>query len=171
VRRDADLFLKKTVTPDPIAVGEAVTWTIVATNMGPAPATGVTLTDPIPSAVKSPAVSSSQGSCTLAGGVVTCALGDLAVNAMATVTITATRESQQAFSNTATVTAMQPDNDPGNNQSTATTGAATPEISRQLQGRRRRRSGRRRRSRLLYRDRHAHDHQAEHPAAGGSTGR
>ena len=128
VRRDADLFLKKTAAPDMIAVGETITWTIVATNMGPAPATGVTLTDPIPSAVKSPAVSATQGSCTLAGGVVTCALGDLAVNAMATVTITATRESQQAFSNTATVTAMQPDNDPGNNQSTATTGAATPEI-------------------------------------------
>ena len=125
--RTANLSITKTATPAKLAVGQTLTYVMTVTNGGPAPATGVTLTDMLPAGVTSPKVSSSQGSCALAGSTVTCALGDLVVNAAATVTITATRESPDAFSNTATVKGNEPDTDPSNNTATAMTSAATPE--------------------------------------------
>jgi uncharacterized repeat protein (TIGR01451 family) len=126
--RTADLSITKTATPAKLAVGQILTYVMTVTNGGPAPATGVTLTDMLPSGVTAPKVTASQGSCALAGSTVTCALGDLAVNAAATVTITATRESPDAFSNTASVKGNEPDSDPSNNTATAMTSAASPEI-------------------------------------------
>jgi hypothetical protein len=72
-------------------------------------------------------VTASQGSCRLAGQTVTCALGDLAENATASVTITATRKVPEAFGNTASVTATEADPNPADNTSTVTTPGAAPE--------------------------------------------
>ena len=120
----ANLALAKTVAPEAIAVGEPLTYTLRVTNQGPGPATGVTLADPLPAAVVPGPATATQGTCTLADHLLTCLLGDLAVNATATVTIPATRAAVEAFANTATVMASEPDPDPGNNQATALTAAA-----------------------------------------------
>jgi uncharacterized repeat protein (TIGR01451 family) len=127
VDRRADLSLSKTVSPEKIEVGQGLTYVVTVTNSGPGPATNVTLTDALPAAVTPGSVTASQGSCALAAGTVTCALGNLAVNAAATVTITATRAATEAFSNTATVTATEPDPNQSNNTATATTTNTTPE--------------------------------------------
>ena len=111
--RTANLSITKTATPVKLAVGQTLTYVMTVANGGAAQATGVTLTDMLPAGVMSSKVSSSQGSCALAGSTVTCALGNLAANAMATVAITATRESPDAFSNTATVKGNEPDTIPG----------------------------------------------------------
>lgn len=128
VGAQADLSLTKTVTPAQVAVGRTLTYLLMVTNEGPATATNVTVTDPLPAAVTPDMAMASPGSCALAGQVVTCSLGDLAPAATGTVIITATRAAQEAFSNTATVRATEPDPDPGNDSATATMAGADPEI-------------------------------------------
>jgi len=128
--RPADLALTKTVSPERIELGQSLTYVLTVTNNGPGPATNVTLTDPLPAAVTPGTVTASQGSCALAARTVTCMLGNLAVNATATVTITATRAATEAFGNTATVSATEPDPNQSNNTATATTTNTTPEDCR-----------------------------------------
>ena len=47
----ADLVVTQVVSPNPVSVGLQATFTITVTNNGPDPATGVTLTDTLPSGV------------------------------------------------------------------------------------------------------------------------
>src|SRR2546428_238396 len=51
VSPSADVGVTKSDSPDPVAVGWNVTYTIVVTNHGPSSATAVTLTDPLPAGV------------------------------------------------------------------------------------------------------------------------
>ena len=82
----ADLSL--TVDPPRAPPGESVTTTMTVANRGPAPGTGVVLTDTLPGATVT-SVTASQGICTTSGETVTCDLAALAVGATATVTIVA----------------------------------------------------------------------------------
>jgi uncharacterized repeat protein (TIGR01451 family) len=63
------------------AVGDRITYTLEATNGGPSPATGVTVTDQLDPLVRF--VDSDDG-CRAEAAVVTCPVGDLAVGATAT---------------------------------------------------------------------------------------
>src|SRR5262249_57247809 len=117
----ADLHLTKSVSPAQPKNGEAVSYTLTVTNAGPSKATNVTVVDPLPGAVKPGAVTASQGTCTAAGQTITCALGDLASGGTATVTIAGTRTSDNAFSNTATVSAPESDPNPGDDTATVAT--------------------------------------------------
>jgi len=117
----ADLSVTKTGSPNPVTVGQNLTYTVIATNNGPSPATGATLTDTLPTGVTFVSVSSTQGSCAQAGGTVSCDLGNLAVSANATVTIVVTPTMAGMISNTVTVTANEPDPNPGNNTATQNT--------------------------------------------------
>jgi uncharacterized repeat protein (TIGR01451 family) len=74
-----DLVVTKSDNPDPVQVGNQLTYTIQVRNNGPAPATGVTVTDELPNSVDF--VSASQG-CThnASNSTVTCVIGDLGVN-------------------------------------------------------------------------------------------
>ncbi|ABQ26776.1 IPTL-CTERM sorting domain-containing protein [Geotalea uraniireducens] len=71
----ADLFVTMTGSPDPLAPGETLTYSISVANRGPATAVNTTLTDTLPTGVS--VVSTSAG-CTTAGGIVTCNLGSMA---------------------------------------------------------------------------------------------
>ncbi len=51
VTRQADLSVSKTDSRDPVLAGEEIMYTLVVTNDGPSDATGVTLTDILPSGV------------------------------------------------------------------------------------------------------------------------
>jgi uncharacterized repeat protein (TIGR01451 family) len=90
VKPGADLVVTKTDSPDPVAPGSNVVYTVTVTNLGPDDATNVVLEDGLPDdATLVPPIVSSQGACTLpVGGVMTCLLGDIAKNNSATVTIT-----------------------------------------------------------------------------------
>src|SRR5207247_10148515 len=85
----ADLVVTKT-GPVTATVSSPLTYSIVARNNGPSPATGVTVSDTLPSGVSFVSASSSQGTCTSASGTVTCSVGNLASGASATITINAT---------------------------------------------------------------------------------
>jgi uncharacterized repeat protein (TIGR01451 family) len=116
----ADLAVAKADGPDPVAAGGLLTYTITATNLGPAPSPSTTVTDPLPAGVSF--VSASAG-CTQAAGLVTCALGQLAAGTSATVTIVVAvgPGATGVLTNTAAVSGGAADPFASNNTDTETT--------------------------------------------------
>jgi len=115
----ADMAIVKTATPSPtVPQGDTLTYTLAITNNGPASATNVTVIDPLPSAVTFLSATTTAGTCSEAGGTVTCLLGTMANGGTATVTILTLAGMPGVISNTATVFADQVDSNLLNNFST-----------------------------------------------------
>jgi uncharacterized repeat protein (TIGR01451 family) len=114
----ADLAIAKTDSPDPVLVGEQLTYTLLVTNNGPQAATGVEVVDTLPGGVTF--VSASAG-CSVAAGTVTCDVGDLAVGGEVEITIVVTADVEGGITNSATVTGAEQDPVPGNNTATQET--------------------------------------------------
>ncbi|MCP4659986.1 MAG: DUF11 domain-containing protein [bacterium] len=110
-----DLSITKWGSPDPVAAGGNLTYTLMVTNNGPAASTGATVTDPLPAGV----TFKSSSDCTEAVGTVTCAIGPLGVGASQSVSFAVTVDPGQTapLSNTATVTGNEYDPSVGNNNS------------------------------------------------------
>ena len=127
----ADLAITKIDTPDPIVSGgPQLDYDITVTNNGPDAATGVTVTDIVPMELTIDEATSTAGTCTVNGMEVTCTIGDLAVDAEETVTITVSPTPVQAstdIDNTASVAGNEADPVPGNNSATVTTTVTPPE--------------------------------------------
>lgn len=111
----ADLSLTKSDSPDPAQVGKKLTYTLEVKNNGPDDATGVTVTDNLPAGVTYESATASQGSCSEAGGTVTCTIGSLASGASANVTIEVTPQADGKITNSATVSGGETDEDSSNN--------------------------------------------------------
>jgi large repetitive protein len=86
------------------------------TNRGPHGAANVTVTDPVPAGMRVESVQPATGSCTAAGGLVTCSLGDLADGESVAIRLEAVAEEAGSTRNVASVTTTTPDSDPTNNQ-------------------------------------------------------
>jgi uncharacterized repeat protein (TIGR01451 family) len=115
VSASADLSITKSSSPDPVTVGQKVTYTLAVANAGPSAATGVQVTDTLPTGLTFVSASSTQGTCTQSGGVITCDIGGLASGGTATVTLVARATAAGVVTNTARVTATTPDPDPSDN--------------------------------------------------------
>jgi uncharacterized repeat protein (TIGR01451 family) len=76
----ADLAITKTDSPDPVAVGSTLTYTIQVFNLGPQAATGVKVKDDLPGHVTFVSATSSSGACEHRDKRVTCTIGDLAAD-------------------------------------------------------------------------------------------
>ncbi len=122
VTTQADLRLNKN-GPLTAVPGGGVSYQIVVENLGLSDAQGVVVSDTLPAVLSSVVVMASQGSCSLAGDLLTCNLGALAAGASATVDVFAQLDSlaTAAFVNTAEVASLTPDGDPSNNRDDATT--------------------------------------------------
>jgi uncharacterized repeat protein (TIGR01451 family) len=122
----ANLALAKTDSPDPVTVGNDLTYTITVTNNGPDIATGVVVTDTLPSGLTFVSASPSQGTCD-ATITITCDLGTIFTSASATIAILVRADAAGLVDNTVTVTSGVADPDPANNTAiTSTVVSETP---------------------------------------------
>lgn len=122
----ADLAVSQSGSPDPVCVGSNLTYILIVTNAGPAVALGAVATNTLSTGVTFVSAASSQGTCAQAAGVVTCALGDLAAGAWASVTITARVTAVGMLTNTAFVVSGTADTNAANNASQILTIATPP---------------------------------------------
>jgi uncharacterized repeat protein (TIGR01451 family) len=87
----SDLAVTKTASPNPVQVGNPLTFTIFVTNAGPSVATNVRVTDTLPAGLTFGGVSGpGWTSCGRSGVTVTCTVASLAVGAAPNIIITAT---------------------------------------------------------------------------------
>jgi uncharacterized repeat protein (TIGR01451 family) len=105
--------------------GDTVTYTITVTNTGTATATGVTLTDTLASLLNYRSSTTSQGTISVSGGVVTFTIGSIAVNGTVTATVTAQATEDGTASDSATASATNA----SNASASATTAFAEPAIN------------------------------------------
>jgi uncharacterized repeat protein (TIGR01451 family) len=110
----------KTDSPDPVRVGENLTYIITVTNGGPNSADAVRTTDTLPGNVTFVSATGSQGTCTGATTVV-CTLGAVAAGSTATVTIVVQPTVSGTITNRANATTSTQDPNAGNNATTADT--------------------------------------------------
>jgi uncharacterized repeat protein (TIGR01451 family) len=118
-----DLQLTNIPSPEPVATGATLTYTLTVTNNGTDPALSVTLTDPLPAGVTfATCVASAGGVCGGSGNARTATFASIAAGASATVTLTATVTVGMGSTivNTATVATVSFDPNPANNTATAT---------------------------------------------------
>lgn len=99
VNSSADLSVSVNDTPDPALIGDTVAYTIMVTNNGPSPASGVILSGTLPS----------------------CSLGTIASGASASCTRTITATAAGTLSQTVSASAAEYDINTANNTATAST--------------------------------------------------
>ncbi len=109
--------IKVTKTPDggTLDAGDTITWTITVENVGKSMARDVVVTDELPTG---PAWTESEADCSIDSNVMTCDVGDLAVDAARTYTVSAVSTSRDCgeIDNTASATATnEPKDKLGNN--------------------------------------------------------
>jgi uncharacterized repeat protein (TIGR01451 family) len=108
----AALAVAVVADPSTATVGRELTYTLTVGNFGPGPASGVVLTSALPAGVTIVAASQTQGSSLISNGVVTTALGDLAVGASATVTIVVIPTAAGPLTTVASVAGNEPNPNP-----------------------------------------------------------
>ncbi|MEO8477005.1 MAG: hypothetical protein ABI572_08140, partial [Actinomycetota bacterium] len=121
VNTSADISITKSDTPDPVAAGQTLTYTLAVSNAGPSNALNVSAQDVLPAGVSFVSAVPSTGSCSESFGTVTCGLGTVATGGGATITIRVTPSAAGSLSNTASVSSSTPDPSLVNNTSTALT--------------------------------------------------
>ena len=112
----ANLSIIKTVNNSVASVGSNVIFTIKATNSGPGDATGVIVTDELPTGYKFVSASPSIGTWNSR----TWSIGNLANGASETLSITATVNSSGNYINTAKIKGTETDPDPTDNEDDTT---------------------------------------------------
>ena len=119
----ADMGISQSGSPNPVTVGQGLTYTLKATNNGPSPdpAYAVMVTDALPAGVSFQSAAASQGSCTQSSGTVICNLGTVDQGASATMTIVVTPMSPGTVTNTATVASGAKDYNAANDSTSTTT--------------------------------------------------
>jgi uncharacterized repeat protein (TIGR01451 family) len=126
-----DMAITKSGAPQPVLQNATLTYTVTVTNNGPQIATGVVVSDTLPAQVTY--ISSSTtggGTCSQAGGVLTCNYATMASGAGAVITVTTTAATPSLALNTAVVNSATPDPTLANNTATFTSTIEYPNAVR-----------------------------------------
>ncbi|HEV7375789.1 MAG TPA: SLC13 family permease [Pyrinomonadaceae bacterium] len=126
--QSGNLQVQQGVTPDPVTVGQSITYTTTITNKGPDTAHSLKLTNNMPDTLTFVSCTATGGGvCEGTGNSRTVTLPSLANNASATVTIVATVKDSlvegTVINNTVTIDSPTPDPDRRNNTASATSTA------------------------------------------------
>ncbi|MEI7643747.1 MAG: isopeptide-forming domain-containing fimbrial protein [Chloroflexales bacterium] len=129
----ADPAITKSVNRSTVKIGDTVEFTITATNLGNATATGVVVEDSLPAFLALASASATRGDVRVSGSTVRVMIGDLAPGETVTVTITARVRATTVppdNRNLATVASDSSSDDPSNNSSSVAliTEAAIPAL-------------------------------------------
>ncbi|MER8042491.1 hypothetical protein [Streptomyces sp. NPDC094032] len=126
-RPSADLATSISASPEPVANGATLTYTVRVHNYGPTAAEGVVLTDHLPANGRFVSATPSTGTCDMpppgATDTVTCSFGTLSRGGDVTVTLAvkALLTNQPQITDSAEATSTTPDPRPGNNTATIST--------------------------------------------------
>ncbi len=125
VASEADLSVVKVGSPDPVVAGQTLAYTVTVTNDGPSDAQAVVVADTLPDGTTFLEAVPDSGSCSEAGGVITCTLGSLAagdsVAILIDVLVGADVPAGSTLTNAASVASTTPDPDPGNDDASVDT--------------------------------------------------
>jgi uncharacterized repeat protein (TIGR01451 family) len=113
-----DLAIGMRASPEPVVQGSNLVYTITVTNFGPNTAKSTVMSQVLPAGCIFVSAGASQGTISQSGGVVTANFGSLAVNAVATATVTITPINTGVIVSSATVSAADNELDPSNNSAT-----------------------------------------------------
>ena len=105
----ADLAVGLLDAPDPITVGQTLTYSVSVTNRGPSAASFVTVTNTLPVSVGILDATPSQGFITISGNVVVCNFGTISNSGIATATINVVPILEGTILATASATSAQTD--------------------------------------------------------------
>lgn len=112
---EVNMVLTLNAPIDPVSRTSNFTYTVEVRNFGPTNATGVVLSNFLPANVSFVSASTTQGSCALAGGIVTCSLGGMTNGSVATVALTVHPLTNGPAELTARVASSQPESYPPDN--------------------------------------------------------
>jgi uncharacterized protein (TIGR03437 family) len=115
-----ELAVTMTDQPDPVRFGSNLSYTLTVANRGEIAATGVTLTNTLPTGARLVSATAGQGTCS-GTATITCNLGTLAIDAQTNITLVINPPAQREITNTATVSSNEPDGASGNNTASAIT--------------------------------------------------
>jgi uncharacterized repeat protein (TIGR01451 family) len=118
-RQGADLSLMQSSTPDHVAAGNPVTWSLRVHNGGPGNSSGFTVTDPLPAGVTH--LTTGTDGCAFTEQTLTCKEGPLAVGKSFVITFTGNAPESGRIDNTAIVTGRDPDPNHANDSATGRT--------------------------------------------------
>ena len=114
----ADLTITKTSSPDPVLLGQELSYSVTVTNAGPSEAVDVVVSDTLSEGVTF--ASASEG-CTESDGTVTCDAGTIGSGDSVTVSIVVLPASTGDLTNVASVTSGTTDPSTGDNEASQTT--------------------------------------------------
>ncbi|MGH2772071.1 MAG: kelch repeat-containing protein, partial [Actinomycetota bacterium] len=108
-------------SPDPVSLGEELAYTAGVINRGLSSASGVTVTEVLPSGARFVSAASSQGTCAQASGTVTCLLGSLSMGKSATITVVIEPNIAGTETNIVSVSSNEQDPHPSDNSASIST--------------------------------------------------
>lgn len=132
--QSADVSVLKSASPEPVAAGATLTYTLTVSSEGPDSAANVTLTDPLPAGVLFQSISSNAGwSCTTpavgSNGTVSCSTASFApggVDFTLVTTVASSVSDGTVLANVATVSSTTADPQSNNNTSEADSTVSAP---------------------------------------------
>lgn len=110
-----DVSVQQAVSSSSVNLGQMLYYTFTIQNFGPWTASGVVVSNRIPSGLGFISASATQGACSFTNGVLTCFIGSMTNEATVTLTLAASAQTLGSITNTALVMLSNYDACPSNN--------------------------------------------------------